>query len=183
MSHATYMNVSCPMNERVTSRICKIHVTYLHFSHLKKKYVNRMHMIHVFSTSNMRIRHIRAGWRSLIRSLIFIGHFPQKRPIFSGFFVENDLQLRGSYESSPPCMNESCHIYEFAMSQRERVTSRICKIHVTYTSRTCTFHTKYVNESHVWMSHATYLNESYPVNEQVTSHICKIHVTYIHFSR
>jgi len=41
-------------------------------------------------------RHIRisaTGWPRLTGSLIFMGHCPQKWPVCSGSFVENDLQL------------------------------------------------------------------------------------------
>ena len=59
--------------------------------------------IFIYNEFILDIPKLDRGWRRLIGSLIFIGHFPQKWPIFSGSFMENDLELRGSYESSPPC--------------------------------------------------------------------------------
>ena len=49
---------------------------------------------HLYIFICVKIRTSPTGWRRLIGSLIFIGHFPQNWPIFSGSFVENDLQLR-----------------------------------------------------------------------------------------
>jgi len=68
------------------------------------------------------------GRRRLIGSLIFIGHFPQKWPISSGSFVEYDLQLRGPYESSPPCTTlpspaYSSHLNDMIDKRAQKITS------------------------------------------------------------
>ena len=46
-------------------------------------------------------------WQTPIRCLIFKGHFPQKSPVLSGSFAENDLQLKASFGSVLLCTTGS----------------------------------------------------------------------------
>jgi len=96
-----------------------------------------MDLCHVYMTGTL--------WRRLISCLILKCHFPQKSHKISCSFAENDLQTKGSYESSPPCTCMSCTSKGVVFSYITTFVMCICHVHV------CHVHLRQRNMLYVFM--------------------------------
>ena len=132
-------------------------------------------VLHIFIWKWKRATHlIDTGRRRLIGSLIFIGRFPQKWPMLCGSFVENDLQLRGCYESWPPCRIErggciwnairvALHMYGDALHCIFMEIERRVVLHICGDALHCAF-----METLKWRFTLTFME----IERRVALHIC-----------
>jgi len=92
------------------------------------------HAIYTYSTHHICVRC--TGWRRPTGRLIFPGHFLQKSPMISGSFVKNDLQLKASYQSVPPCMCAILYVY-IAVNRRTICYTWYTYLFIFFTSYLC----------------------------------------------
>jgi len=101
---------------RMTSKICSIRIIHIHVYTYIYIFLSTPTCIRIrthtyiythicLSTPSFHLLNQRrsTGWRRPTGCLNCICFPPQKSPIISGSFAENDLQLEASYGSWPPC--------------------------------------------------------------------------------
>jgi len=104
------------------------HHTYSPGSDLKKKNSRKV-------SSMVALHFTFTGWRRPIGCLIFTGHFLQKSHMFSGSFAENELQLKASYGSSPPCSSKLTFENESRKVKISRKVIAMVALHSTFSSK------------------------------------------------
>ena len=117
--------------------------------------------------------------------------------VTSGMNINESRQSHVGSKCVTSHMNEACHIRMWPVNIRMRhveyewvtypwlvachiyewVTSHIWMSHATHMNESC--HTYEWVMSHIWMSHVTHMNESRHTYEWVTSHIWMRHVTHM----
>jgi len=91
------------------------------------------------------------GWRRAVGCLIYTSHVPQKSPIISGSFAENDLLYPITFSCASQAVRQHIQAYEWGITHTNESWHESVN-HVTYQ-----WVMAHMNESwHMWMSHGTY---------------------------
>jgi len=99
LQHLQRMSISCNMSQVMQH----MNVFHQHMNVLISTYECECVAISIICDMSHPCVRQSTAWCRVRGCLIFTGHSPQKSRILSGSFAKNDLQLKASYESSPPC--------------------------------------------------------------------------------
>jgi len=170
-SHDTHVNESCHTYERVVSHTWPSHITQVNESCHTCECV--MRPMKVWESACQAAPSL----RKVARNTIQYAFEPPEEGRGSPTNCNSDRSCDHYKPLNESWLNESCHIYDSAMSH-------MWMSHATHKSggvlASCDTYTSV--RSHIWMSHVTHMNQSGHACEWVMSHIWMSHVTHINQS-